>query len=105
MAAVSSFGLQLCLLFLSSSAFVNVSGKSVCTEEELNEAQRAFRNCVESAKAGIVSAHANEEDGDLVCRSLEDMLAGCEPQVQRDKILNQRVFYMCIGSILGESRG
>ena len=48
----------------------------------LNEAQRAFRNCVESAKAGIVSAHANEADKELVCYSLENMLAGCNSQVK-----------------------
>ena len=48
----------------------------------LNDAQRAFRNCVESAKAGIVSAHANEADKELVCYSLENMLAGCNSQVK-----------------------
>ena len=71
------------VLFLAASVFnfYLVSGKSVCSEEELNEAQRAFRNCVESAKAGIVSAHANEENQDLVCDSLENMLSGCESQV------------------------
>lgn len=71
------------VLFVATSVLncYLVSGKSVCTEEELNEAQRAFRNCVESAKAGIVSAHANEENQDLVCDSLENMLSGCESQV------------------------
>jgi len=59
------------------------AGKSVCTEEQLNESQRAFRNCVESAKAGIVSSHANEVDEHLVCHSLENMLAGCESQVNQ----------------------
>jgi len=60
-----------------------VSGKSVCTEKQLTEAQRAFRNCVESAKAGIVSSHGNEPDEELVCKSLENMLVGCESQVSQ----------------------
>ena len=59
-----------------------VQSKSVCTEDELNEAQRAFRNCVESAKAGIVSKHANEVDERLVCDSLENMLTGCDREVR-----------------------
>ena len=69
----SVLSLFLCLNF--------VNGKSVCTEQQLNEAQRAFRNCVESAKAGIVSTHGNEVDEELVCKSLENMLVGCESQV------------------------
>jgi len=60
-----------------------VQSKSVCTEDELNEAQRAFRNCVESAKAGIVSKHANEVDERLVCDSLENMLTGCDREVNQ----------------------
>ena len=69
----SVLSLFLCLNF--------VNGKSVCTEQQLTEAQRAFRNCVESAKAGIVSTHGNEVDEELVCKSLENMLVGCESQV------------------------
>ena len=61
--------------------FSNVAGKSVCTEEQLTEAQRAFRNCVESAKAGIVSAHANSQDENVVCHSLENMLLTCDAEV------------------------
>ena len=60
-----------------------VQAKSLCTEEELNEAQRAFRNCVESAKAGIVSKHANEIDENLVCDSLENMLTQCDNEVRQ----------------------
>ena len=63
-----------CLNFVSS-------GKGVCTDEQLNEAQRAFRNCVESAKAGIVSSFANEQNEALVCRSLETMLEDCNSEV------------------------
>ena len=73
---------------ISLFLFLNfVSGKSVqenvCTEQQLTEAQRAFRNCVESAKAGIVSSHGNEVDEELVCKSLENMLVGCESQVSK----------------------
>jgi len=71
----SVLSLFLCLNF--------VNGKSVCTEQQLNEAQRAFRNCVESAKAGIVSSHGNEVDEEVVCKGLEDMLVGCESQVSQ----------------------
>jgi len=71
----SVLSLFLCLNF--------VNGKSVCTEQQLTEAQRAFRNCVESAKAGIVSTHGNEVDEELVCKSLENMLVGCESQVSQ----------------------
>ncbi len=74
-------------LLLLCGLFHFVHAKSVCTEEELNEAQRAFRNCVESAKAGIVSAHANEQDEQLVCYSLENMLAGCKDQVRASTYL------------------
>jgi len=66
----------LCLNFVSS-------GKNVCTEEQLNEAQRAFRNCVESAKAGIVSSHADAQNEALVCHSLETMLEDCEAEVDQ----------------------
>ena len=76
----SVLSLFLCLNF--------VNGKSVCTEQQLTEAQRAFRNCVESAKAGIVSTHGNEVDEELVCKSLENMLVGCESQVSHYCLLN-----------------
>ena len=42
-----------------------------------------YRNCVESAKAGIVSNHASEENEALVCKSLENMLVGCDSQVSK----------------------
>merc|ERR1712012_1323846 len=58
-------------------------GKSVCSEEQLTESQRAFRNCVESAKAGIVSSHANSEDANVVCHSLENMLLTCDAEVNK----------------------
>ena len=78
MASKSAYSISLCLvLFLCSFA----AGKSVCSEEQLTEAQRAFRNCVESAKAGIVSAHANSEDENVVCHSLENMLLTCDAEV------------------------
>ena len=77
----SVLSLFLCLNF--------VNGKSVCTEQQLTEAQRAFRNCVESAKAGIVSTHGNEVDEELVCKSLENMLVGCESQVSNHYVFMQ----------------
>lgn len=77
---MSSFTRSVLSLFLCLN-FVN--GKTVCTDQQLTEAQRAFRNCVESAKAGIVSNHASEENEALVCKSLENMLAGCDSQVSQ----------------------
>ena len=78
MASKSAYSISLCLvLFLCSFA----DGKSVCSEEQLTESQRAFRNCVESAKAGIVSSHANSEDENVVCHSLENMLLTCDAEV------------------------
>ena len=77
---MSSFTRSVLSLFLCLN-FVN--GKTVCTDQQLTEAQRAFRNCVESAKAGIVSSHGNEVNEELVCKSLENMLAGCDSQVSK----------------------
>jgi len=80
MASKSAYSISLCLvLFLCSFA----DGKSVCSEEQLTESQRAFRNCVESAKAGIVSSHANSEDENVVCHSLENMLLTCDAEVNK----------------------
>lgn len=75
------FSVLFCGLWYLSMVNGKSVGESDCTEEELNESQRAFRNCVESSKAGIVSSHANSADEKLVCRSLENMLAGCDSQV------------------------
>ena len=46
-----------------------------------------YRNCVESSKAGIVSNHASEENEALVCKSLENMLDGCDSQVSKYYVL------------------
>jgi len=65
------------VLFLLKS----VNSKSVCTEEEHKESARAFINCVESAKARIILTQQNATDEQLVCESLENMLDGCEKQI------------------------
>ena len=82
---VGVLSLFLCLNF--------VNGKSVCTDQQLTEAQRAFRNCVESAKAGIVSSHGNEVNEELVCKSLENMLAGCDSQVSKYNKCTHTLFF------------
>ena len=88
---VGVLSLFLCLNF--------VNGKSVCTDQQLTEAQRAFRNCVESAKAGIVSTHGNEVDEELVCKSLENMLAGCDSQVSTNTINARTHIIFCFQGV------
>lgn len=68
-----------------------------CDDDQLDEAQKSFRNCIESAKAGIVTRHASqqtdEEEVDLdvrrkrrdvdpaLCHELDSILSGCEEEV------------------------
>ncbi len=49
--------------FLSTTHFVDgAATRNRCTDDELDEAQKAFRNCVDSAKAGIVARHGAQAD-------------------------------------------
>jgi len=45
-------------------ADVSTSSTLPCTDDELDEAQKSFRNCVDSAKAGIVARHASASPSD-----------------------------------------
>ena len=63
---MSSFSI-VCVIFvatfLSTSHFVDgAATRNRCTDDELDEAQKAFRNCVDSAKAGIVARHGAQAD-------------------------------------------
>jgi hypothetical protein len=55
------------LAAMSRHAVDGASSASRCSDDELDEAQKSFRNCVDSAKAGIVSRHGvtgDDEDGE-----------------------------------------
>ena len=52
------FLLALVVVVVVISADVVTSSTLRCSDDELDEAQKSFRNCVDSAKAGIVSRHA-----------------------------------------------
>ena len=57
--ASSLTSLSIFFVILAVAFFdVTTSASLECTDDELDEAQKAFRNCVDSAKAGIVSRHA-----------------------------------------------
>ena len=51
------------VIFIASilaSQNVDAASRARCTDDELDEAQKSFRNCVDSAKAGIVTRHGGQ---------------------------------------------
>lgn len=65
--------LPLLLFFLAGR-----SSGSNCNPQETQEAENAFKNCVESAQATIVGQGSKQEDQDKLCGALENMLSGKE---------------------------
>ena len=53
-----------------------------CDSRDVSEAERSFKNCVESAQTGVLQADAAADGGDL-CDSLDNMLAVCKAQQER----------------------
>ena len=69
------------LAFLLAS-FVKVNGRSSqCNEDQISEAEFAFRNCEDSAKANIFSKKSDPNDD--LCQILDEMFLGCEDQLDK----------------------
>ncbi len=63
MSTFSTIFVLFAITFLSTTHFVDAAAtRNRCTDDELDEAQKAFRNCVDSAKAGIVARHGAQAD-------------------------------------------
>ena len=65
------------VLALTSMASTAASAAK-CDSRDVSEAERSFKNCVESAQTGVLQM----AEGD-VCDSLDNMLAVCQAQQER----------------------
>merc|ERR1719433_377086 len=69
----------LAVLVLTS---MTAASAAKCDSRDVSEAERAFKNCVESAQTGVLQADAAADGGD-VCDSLDNMVAVCQGQQER----------------------
>lgn len=68
------------VLFTVSLLCLNAQAAEVCTEDEIKEAEFAFRNCEDSAKATIFSKAAKPDDD--LCQILTNLFSGCTDQLE-----------------------
>ena len=66
-----------------SSHHVDAASRARCTDDELDEAQKSFRNCVDSAKAGIVTRHGGQtsDNPEYEDAKIEDVAPLCDELV------------------------
>ena len=73
----------LAVLALTSMASTAASAAK-CDSRDVSEAERSFKNCVESAQSGVMQrVSAADADAVDVCNSLDNMLAVCQEQKER----------------------
>ena len=71
----------LALLALTSTLSASAAK---CDSRDVSEAERSFKNCVESAQSGVMQrVSAADADAVDVCNSLDNMLAVCQEQKER----------------------
>ena len=58
------------------------SAMSECNRLETDEAEKSFKNCVESAQAGIIRRAAQADSEQEVCDDLDNMLDVCSKQTR-----------------------
>ena len=70
------------VLLLALTSTVAFAAK--CDTRDVSEAERSFKNCVESAQSGVMQrVSAADADAVDVCDSLDNMLAVCQEQKER----------------------
>ena len=79
-------------IFLSLSLVViKVNGE--CTEEELNDAQIKFKDCMDEKKASLLKTEISKEKvQDLICMGLKDLSTGCKDPVSMFALCRGREF-------------
>ena len=74
----------LALLALTSTLSASAASAAKCDSRDVSEAERSFKNCVESAQTGVMQrVSAADADAVDVCNSLDNMLAVCQEQKER----------------------
>ena len=74
----------LALLALTSTLAASAASAAKCDSRDVSEAERSFKNCVESAQSGVMQrVSAADADAVDVCNSLDNMLAVCQEQKER----------------------
>lgn len=75
----------LVLLALTSAMAASAASMAAkCDSGDVSEAERSFKNCVESAQSGVMQrVSAADADAVDVCNSLDNMLAVCQQQKER----------------------
>jgi len=67
--------------------------KSECSEEQLNTAQMAFKDCMDEKKASLLQTDVSEDEvQDLICSGLKDLSTGCKVPVTQFAVCRGREF-------------
>lgn len=67
------------LLLILSISTLPIRSQS-CNPAETTEAENSFKNCVDSAQAGIIERAAKQEGQQNLCEALDNMLSVCQRQ-------------------------
>ena len=76
-----------------SVATIAVQVNSECTEEQLNKAQIAFKDCMDDKKVSLLQTDVSDDKvKDLICSGLKDLSTGCKEPVTQFSVCRGREF-------------
>jgi len=73
-------------------AAVTAQVNSECSEEKLNDAQIAFKDCMDEKKATLLQPMTGDQVQEMICSGLQDLSTGCKVAVTQFSVCRGREY-------------